>query len=716
MDEEPATPGANRTGSVTGIRRRSVFRALGGSIALAGCLGDDTEGDRTGTPTPGSSPGTPSGTTGAGRYSLTVQRDTVDLQREDLRIANPGVTLWKCAVHSGVLYTGTRTGIPAKGAAFDLEEKSVVGNYEFDTGDHVLSIAATDEFVYFVTSKAGGVYRLEKASDTVEQVGSIGDGSAFLNGMDVAPDGTVYVGSNDNSRVYEVDPEKASVTTIGPLADTEHYAYDLIATGESVFVGVGNTENAGAYEIDRATRSVRGIRPDRIGEFVTKVMDTGRYLLFHLLGDTTAIVDRESKSDGEFQDVDLVEALPGTFAVGDRSETAVYYPGFPGTAEQWNEELDSSVHDPDRAGLYRFDVESGDRTLVTEIPNFNAEGGLNYRSTQVADGTFVGVQDPGEGTVVTVDLEDGQANAYEMEARGMDPTAIAPMDVGAYDGNAVTSQNGAIVIHGDDDPERVGIDGEIKRMVSVGDRLYMGQYPDARLLVYDGTTVEELGTARTQSRPLAMHYDSTTDAILMGTQPGYGMETGGALTRYDVESDAMTTHENAISDQSINAVTTVGEAVYVGGVNRRGQGTSPATESARLAKIDPETGEQGWTVVPSENAYKIVDLIAAERFIVGMADAVLFAVDRTDGTVLDRVELGYEQRFERGPDDRYYGVPDHPDHGGLTRTTLADGTMEHSNDEGDVANAREFAIVGNDAYFVDPDTWRLQRVADFDSV
>jgi hypothetical protein len=702
--------------------RRELLRSTAGALAVplvAGCT--DRAGDGSATPETTAEPSPVTSSTGTPSPSsdreLTVQREDVSLSVSDHGIANPGISLWNCSTHDGVTYTANRWGNPVKAAGFDHESRTVTDTYSLPSGSGCLAVEAMERYVFFVTTTDGGVHRLERSSGTVEQIATFDVGNVYTWNLESAPDGTLYAATSNNSRVYEIDPESGEYTVIGPLAETEEDAYDLVATDDAVYVGVGNTENNGLYHVDRSDHEVTRLVPDSVSDFVQKVEYTSRYLICHVIYDKSLIVDLDSGSPGSLDAATVVNPLPGTYATSEAAESTVYYPAFPSQIENWSEieGFSGDVHDPDQPAMYSYDIETGERRKEFEVSSALSpdENDLNYRSTHITDGTYVGVQKPSAASLAVYDLESGDGGTYDLQAIGMDPTAIVNQSVGEFRGQPVTNRHGMMYVHDVEAGTRTGVpvSGEVKRLVEVEETLYLGIYPGAEFHTYDGESVRELATADGQVRPLDLIYNEATDSVVMGTQPNYGAKTGGSIAVLDRGTEELTTYENVIPDQSVTSLATAGEVVYGGGSTVRGGGTQPATEEARLAAFDLTSGETTWDLVPVPDADAIADVVTNGERIVGIAGTTLFSVDVESQTVEDTTELGFRQRHEQGSDGAYYGVVGGGETGGVIRMNLEDLDVTHL--RGDVfSHLHESEIVDDSVFFVDPETWRLTEVSD----
>jgi hypothetical protein len=696
--------------------RRSVLTAIGGlSGGLAGCLDQSGTDSPTATPEPAMDTPANSGVEGRARSK--------ELDAPDYGAINPAYTVWTCAGHDGTAYISARQGIPLRAAAYDLDDGAITANYTLDSnGYNCERVETGEDYAYFTTQQFGELFQLTLETGAVEKIAQL---DLTLWGIAVAPDQTVYVGG-EGSTVFEIDPESGEVTReFGQMAESEYYAYDLFATAESVFVGVGNTDNSGLYHVDRDSGESRQLFPDLFPDFTKKIDHNERYVLCHGNHDRSLVIDRDALANGEESAAHVVEPLPGQFGLAESASSRVYYAVFPEWSSDWpSDHVASGTESP---GLYSYDVEERSHRQEFELPEAFVEDGLNYRSTLVHDGYFVGVGDKSSGKLVVYDVESGDGEIVDLAEAGMKPTGAANQSIGQFDGHPVTARNGALFLNQlpDGPTEKVTMKGEAKRILNVEDSLYVAAYTGARWLVYDGSEVRRLGRAKGQTRPLAIAYHDGADAVLMGTTPEYGGKTGGAVSVLDRSTESVQTHPNVVPDQSINALEPVGSnGVYVGSNLRRGPGTEAVAENAKVAKVDVESGETAWEIVPVEGLRRVLSLHRDGDTVFGVGDeswgsGVFFSLDTADRSVRESVSLEYTTTLQAGPGGNYYGVvasPKPPNDaytgpGGLVVYDPEAATItRYHGDEPVFSFLGETVVIDDAIYYVDADSWTLRAV------
>jgi outer membrane protein assembly factor BamB len=658
---------------------------------------------------------------------VNVSGHSTDIRWSDHGPANPGITVWKCDSHDGVTHLGVREGRPLRAASLDLDDLTVTENHTLPDGYRCLAVEATDDYVYFGTWATSIVHRLERGTGEVSRFVDLPASKIWA--LSEAPDGTLYAGTANSAEIFEIDPDTGDVDNLGSVATTEKHAFAVHATADTVFVGVGLTDNQGVYEIDRASGESRRVLPDVLDQTCQKIDFNGRYALFHQYYQRTVVVDTESKEGVEYTQHQDVEPIPGICSFWEDGDPKVYYTVLPSqaTGDRWPES--HPAKDSEVPLFYNYDVESQTHTEMYELPDVIGEHGLNHRSTHIHESSFVGMQEIGSGRLMHLDLETGECTSVKLHEAGMKRPSGWGQSIAEYDGKPVTGRNGGIFQYDTAAGERrqIQFPDEPKTMVNTGDRLYIGMYPGAEFFVYDGSEPERLGKADGQTRPMGMIYHEAADAVVMGTQPGYGDKTGGAVSVLDRPTGDVTTYKNVIEDQTIHSLTGLdSDTLFVGANIRRGNGTDPSTDAAKVGRFDLPSGDVTWREVPVANERRIVWLGHHGSEVYGLTnsdwtDSNLFVVDTDANEVVETVQLDYPVwNMEKHSDGRFYGVvaelpipgdASENSAGGLVRFDPETHSFQRMEPERNLFSFKgECEVVGDDIYFQDALDWSLKSI------
>ncbi|WP_277585979.1 hypothetical protein [Psychrobacillus antarcticus] len=185
---------------------------------------------------------------------------------------------------------------------------------------------------------------------------------------------------------------------------------------------------------------------------------------------------------------------------------------------------------------------------------------------------------------------------------------------------------------------------QIESMFHINNKLYIGAYPLARLLVYDREKEWSTGNPKEVIRMSQYGQERTTAVapynkgkeIIFGTLPDTSVG-GGALAFFDTETEKMEIYENYIYNQSIVSLVTRGTQVFGGTSIHANQQVNP--RGARLFYFNRSTPEDMKYIHLPLSASMITSLIVdKDNKIWGMADGKLF-VYTDEWTDVKTVEL-----------------------------------------------------------------------------
>jgi hypothetical protein len=148
--------------------------------------------------------------------------------------------------HGLLFVAGAATG---HGYVYDLETGAPIADYTFAAGQFINDVAVTDDAAWFTDSNAGVLSRV-----AITGAGSVGASSTLrlsgpaatvtpgfnLNGIAVAPNGTLLVSHTANGTVYTVDPDTAASADIAGV-DTPNVDGILFEAGR--LFAVRNVDN-----------------------------------------------------------------------------------------------------------------------------------------------------------------------------------------------------------------------------------------------------------------------------------------------------------------------------------------------------------------------------------------------------------------------------------------------------------------------------------------
>lgn len=612
------------TGASTGITRRRVLAMSGTALAGAAI---------------GSSPV-------AARQGAT---------KTDFGAAAPNNPILGLNGSGETAYLATYAVKPAIVGGFDINNFEFTDNYVLPRGLGAWALADRGDHLYVGTydyTTNADLIDIDTATGDVEVVAPLST-ETFTWDAGVADDGTVYVGSYPNCRVYEYDPATGDVRWFGPMADGEDYVRSLAVDGETVYAGVGSHAHLAA--LDRTTGEWTQILPDALSDrsWVYGLGVAEDKIVANIEPGGIALLDKaDPENDWQWIDPGPDMNVSGVFEVFDGD---VYAPAYSNTEPGWF--------------YYRYDVANETWTDLGSIP------GYSFPDRYLHGDTVVGTT---SDRVWTKNLQTGEVREDQVVDVGMKPGAEVAQSLATLHETPVVASSGRLNIHdnpstlptrvstrGDpqnrDLPLQTPTGGEPKAMVSVGDDLYMASYTSARLYHYDDTGDVKLlvNVSAQQNRPRDLAYQSTTDTLLMGTKPDYGY-LGGAITAYDRKSGKATVERNVVQDQSIRSVTSIGATAYLGSEIYGGLGSDPTASEAKLAAWDPVAKSKRWQMTPVKGATELMDVEAVNGLIFGVADLAdsvqLFVVDPESRSTIHTAPVAGGGELAVGKQQKLYGA------------------------------------------------------------
>ncbi|ALC86383.1 hypothetical protein AM499_11490 [Bacillus sp. FJAT-22090] len=185
---------------------------------------------------------------------------------------------------------------------------------------------------------------------------------------------------------------------------------------------------------------------------------------------------------------------------------------------------------------------------------------------------------------------------------------------------------------------------QIESMFDINNKLYIGAYPLARLLVYDRSKPWDTANPKEVIRMNQYGQERTTAVapykdgkeIIFGTLPDASVG-GGALAFYDTDTEKMEIYENYIYNQSIVSLVSRGTEVFGGTSIHANQQVNP--RGARLFYFNRSNPEdKKYIHLPFDSSMITSLIVDKENKVWGMADGKLF-VYTDEWTDIKYVEL-----------------------------------------------------------------------------
>ncbi|MFJ7970387.1 hypothetical protein [Psychrobacillus sp. NPDC096389] len=253
---------------------------------------------------------------------------------------------------------------------------------------------------------------------------------------------------------------------------------------------------------------------------------------------------------------------------------------------------------------------------------------------------------------------------------------------------------------------------QIESMFDINNKLYIGAYPLARLLVYDRSIPWDTGNPKEvirmneygQERTTAVTPYNKGKEIVFGTLPDASVG-GGALAFYDTENEKMEIYENYIYNQSLVSLVSRGTQIFGGTSIHANQQVNP--RGARLFYFNRSNPEdKKYIHLPFDSSMITSLIVDKDNNVWGMGDGTLFVYkdEWTDVRSVELLEL-ISGRFRNaqiveGPDGYIYGSVE----GKLFRVTKDTLEVEWLKDKGVYGLVKD--VNGNLYYYDGSNLWK----------
>lgn len=493
-------------------------------------------------------------------------------------------------------------------------------------------ITGADGNVYIGTTGSAELFRYVPGTAELEPLGKPIAGETYVYGLTNGPGGKLYGGTYPGGKMFEYDPATGAYRNFGTLVPGEKYiratAYDAERGLFYVGTGTGNK----LVEFDPATGAVSANwMPASLSveEYPNSIDLIGGKLFIQLNKTSTLIVmDKLTKAIEYTRAGVSSQVIPSA----DGTKAYLFTPG------------DAYVHAYNFAtkqteSVFRFGKYNGwksARMIQTGTPQAPA-----YTLSAWA----------GYNAAVTYDFAAGKQRGQTIDVPGQ-PIEIRSI-AGGPDGRVYASgTQGGVGIYdpatGVMEPGSLGI-SQAEGITAIGDVLYFGIYPQARLAMFDtsrpaGTgnpaEIAKLPADSLQDRPFGMVGAAELGKLFMGTVPQYG-QLGGAFAVYDPATKSLQTYRNLVQDQSIITLVYKDGKVY-GGTSIWGAYGAPAptAKEGKLFVWDAATGQKELEIVPVNGKQAVTSLIVGpDGNIWGFDEGVLFIFDPAARTVTETHEV-----------------------------------------------------------------------------
>lgn len=551
-----------------------------------------------------------------------------DLGNQVMEGSIQGGVFFKNETDDEYVYTVSR-GRPAHLLGYDLKTNKLITDLplpnEVGSWDLVIS---SDNWLY-VAGNTGHLYKHKPSTKLVEDLGKFLTESLIYD-LTAGENGEIFGGTYSSSRVFRYHPADGfSDPGNGSMIAGEQYVRSLAyhQKAKKIYAGVGS--HAGLIELDLKTGTKRQMLPDefRKNEFVYNM----------------ALLSGFSNGDRLF----------AWLLSGNKHQTLVYNLESGKLEQQINKmEVKSAIKDPNSNKIYYL---GGGKLLGNDLSKPHQQEeilGTFKDSTALCSmwgkdkKLYILTVDK---HIITYDPSTGKTSVTDLDVPPQPikiNSLVSGPDGRIWTGGYLTGGHAAYNPKTGKVTQYPGID-QAEGMTVMGQYIYMGVYPNARMYVYDtkkkwypeNNNPRLIKQISGQDRPFAGVKLEDSDKLFFGTVPRFG-KLGGSLLEYDIRTDVMTTYNDLIPAQSVVSLVYAGGTVYGGTTVRGGIGIMPTEQEAKLFGWNPVTKSKVFEIAPVAKARAITCLInGPEGKVWGIADGTLFIFDPSKKEVIFKKDL-----------------------------------------------------------------------------
>jgi len=492
---------------------------------------------------------------------------------------------------------------------------------------------ASDGKVYIGTHYDGRLLQYTPGADNVKEIAKLGNESHVFD-IVAGKNGKVYIGTYPHAHVFEYDPITDKLRDYGSMSETEKYVRCLAYDGDHdmVYAGVGGVSGS-LVQLDPKTGNFENILPR----------------LFNGNPSKTGMMRDMSYAKGKL----FVKYWP-LLIIDVATMTVEHYnpKNSDGTViGMGGKTVFTNPDDPDHIyfgadTLYRYNIKDHSFSEFAPFMEYQDARILKLNSADYPGLTIVATCKKGHNALLNLDTK--RLTRFDPKPNLGGPVLIQSLSKG-FDGNIyiggyLGDSGFSSYVPSKSTFTPVRQFGQSESVSSVGQKLYIGNYPAAFIWEYDPALpwddknpqlIMRLDRGYKQDRPFALLGVDKLGKLFVGSVPGYTNHQG-ALTIYDVATRKSQTFTDIVKDEGIVSLAYFNGLIYGGTTIDGGLGTKdPAEKSGKFFVFDPQNKKKILETVPNEEARSVTGLLAGpDGLIWGVADDMLFKFDPAQGKIV----------------------------------------------------------------------------------
>lgn len=582
-----------------------------------------------------------------------------------------------------VLYT-VAAGAPSVFNIIDIETEKVIKSMPLDNTSGAWSVKVSEDgSVYLGAYNLGLLYRYIPQTGELKNLGHpLPSKDSVLYPMASGKNGKMYGGTYPTGSLYEYDPVTNKFTDYGTMAYTssgERWTRVVVYDSENnkIYAGVGNQPRL--VEYDLATGAKRDLLPPQYNNIIS-VYDLN-------LEGGKLFARKEANHSNEMFVLNAKTGELVQMTNGDTGEKVYDFPNYSRGVSP-KSPIENKVYFAGEKGmLYSYDLD----TDTVKSLGVSVDGAIiGYGFVQLKEEGFPGYSLVGltgnNGKMFKYNLQTGKVKLTDVNVPA-EPVNIHDIEKGP-DGKIYTSGylQGNLGVYTPSTGQSFYLNGisQIEGMTTIGNKMYFGTYPDAKIYEYDLSkpwnrdNADKLNPAllfslkenpdipgyTLQDRPFGMAGSEEMNKLFVGTVPKNSL-LGGVLAVYDLNTRGNPqVYWNLVPGQSILSLVYKDGKLYGGTSIYGGQGGTPTANEAVLFVWDVAKGEKVFETVPVPGKKSITALhVGPDGNIWGLANGALFIFDPVQQKVIyskdefpDAAGRWIDGSMETGTDGNVYAT------------------------------------------------------------
>ncbi|WP_339296386.1 hypothetical protein MKY82_14350 [Paenibacillus sp. FSL W7-1279] len=478
-----------------------------------------------------------------------------------------------------VLYA-TSKGKPGHLNVIDLEDYKLLRSIPIGPSESSWAHTTAPDGTLFLAADGGGarLWSYSPVTHVPVQVAQF-DGQSVPNSITTDEQGRVYVGTYPGGKVYQYDPATKQTKDYGRvigLLDQE-YVRSIAYQGGNIYAGTAHKQivrvNLATGEKTNIAASLP-IKEDTVYDLST--IDN-RYL-FARYTDGSGIPGEAFIYDTQTESwLDVVlENVTGLHAT-DSLDGKLYY-----MSDKKLKTFNLATHEVELTGM---EYNSGFRGVDwVEFPHNPEYPGKNLVTVRY------------DGGVTIMNIETKQVHLLPPVIPGLPGVVNRLKSVSDTELITTGSQARSSLVDLTDNTATPFSIGQADSVHAVGNKVYMGVYPEGGLYEFDLST--EPGTNNPKrlavlgnDQERLVDISSSKGKLYISTISGYGT-LGGSLTVYDTVTGEINVHRNVVQNQSVLSTTVHDGKVFGSTTIRGGLGSEPTEAEAKIFVWDEETQQK----------------------------------------------------------------------------------------------------------------------------